>query len=552
MGVNSNEETHRTGQKNNFSPSLWGDQFINYNSDPQVMEKYYKKVEALKNEVSSMLTAPDSKMLDTMDLIDTLERLGVSYHFQNEIEEKLQHYFVHYYNNDGDDQIHQAYDLHTVALHFRLFRQHGHPISSEIFGKWKDVMGDAKGLLSLYEASHLRTRGETILDEALAFTTTNLKSMVPNLPPYSSLRKQIVHALVQPLHFGIPRIEARFFISVYEEEEEHKNERLLMFAKLDYNLLQMLHREELRQVSKWWKELDLISKLPYARDRVVECFFWAMGVHHEPHYSRGRIMLVKTIAMISLIDDTYDAYGTIEELAVFTEAIQRWDDGEMARLPQYMKPLYKALLDLYEQFEEELDKEGRSYAAYYSKEALKENVRCYLVEAKWFIEGYMPPFEEYLKNALITSTYCYVASSSLLGKQSALKEDFEWLSKKPKMLVAALTICRYIDDIATYEVEKERGQVATGIECYMRENGVTKEEAMAKFMEIATNNWKDSNEEYLTPSRHILTHILNMERLVDVTYKNNQDGYTHPEKVLKPHIIALLLDPICIEDQALI
>lgn len=82
----------------------------------------------------------------------------------------------------------------------------------------------------------------------------------------------------------------------------------------------------------------------------------------------------------------------------------------------------------------------------------------------------------------------------------------------------------------------------------MREYGVTKEEAMAKFWEISMNAWKDSNYEYLKPygyeSRGVLTQILNGIRMIDVTYKNNEDGYTQPEKVLKPLIVALLVDPI--------
>ncbi|XP_047951352.1 (-)-5-epieremophilene synthase STPS3-like [Salvia hispanica] len=543
--VNLNSFYHRP--EANFSPSLWGDRFINYISDSNVKEKYSKTVEELKNDVRNLLTAPETNMIDTMNLIDTLERLGISYHFENEIEEKLQHYF-HLNTNYQDDEV---YDLCTVALHFRLFRQHGHPISTEIFGKWVDVEGkfkddlksDAKGLLSLYEASHLRTRGETVLDDALAFTTATLKSIAPNLG--SPLKEQVVHALMQPLHLGLPRIEARRFISVYEDEE-NKNETLLNLAKSDYNMLQILHNEELQQVSRWWKEIGIISKLPYARDRVVECFFWAMGVYHEPQYSRARIMLTKTILMISLLDDTYDSYGTIEELDVFTKAIQRWDYGEIDGLPEYMRPLYKVVLELFEQIEEELAKEDRSYAVHYSIESLKEVVRSYYVEAKWFIEGYLPPFEEYLEIALITCTYCYIATTSLLGIQSAIKDDFEWLGKKPKMLVAALTVCRVVDDIATYETEKERGQVATGIECYMKENGATKEEAMAKFAEMSTTAWKDSNQENLCDkSRDILMNIIiNMERLVDVTYKNNEDGYTHPHKLLKPHIVALLVDPI--------
>ncbi|KAL2466460.1 Alpha-humulene/(-)-(E)-beta-caryophyllene synthase [Abeliophyllum distichum] len=531
----------------NFSPSLWGEQFINFSFDAELAEKYDKEIEGFKSEVRSMLTAPGKEMVETMNLIETLERLGISYHFADEIEELLERFFN--LNTNYEDE---AYDLYTVALHFRLFRQHGHRISFAIFNKFIDdnkkfketIKSDARGLLSLYEASYLRVNEEDILEEALAFTTDNLKSMAPRLS--SPLGKQVAHSLVQCIHFGNPRIEARNFISIYQEDES-KNEMLLRFAKLDYNSLQMLHKKELYEVSRWWKDLDLVSKLPYARDRVVECFFWAMGVYHEPQYSVARIMLTKTIAMTSIIDDTYDAYGVVEELEIFTEAIQRWDINEIDRLPEYIKPFYSALLNLYEQFDEELSKEGRSYAVYYAKEALKELVRTYYVEAKWFIEGYLPPFSEYMSNALITCTYVYHTTTSLLGVKSVTKEEFEWLSKKPKMLVSSLIICRLIDDIATYEVEKERGQVATGIESYMKENGVTKEVAVDKFFEMATNAWKDINEECFRPSsspREILMRILNLERIIDVTYKGNEDGYTQPKKVLMPHIIALFIDPI--------
>ncbi|CAA3028841.1 vetispiradiene synthase 2-like [Olea europaea subsp. europaea] len=531
----------------NFSPSLWGEQFINFAFDYELAQKYAKEIEGLKNEVRSLLKAPEKDMMETMNLIETLERLGISYHFEDEIEELLEHFF-----NLNSNYADEAYDLYTVALHFRLFRQHGYRVSCSVFDKFVDENGkfketiksDARGLLSLYEAAYLRVHGEDILEDALAFATENLKSMTPDLT--SPLGKQIAHALVQCFHFGNPRIEAHNFISIYQEDES-KNEVLLRFAKLDYNYLQMLHKQELYEVSRWWKELDLVSILPYARDRVVECFFWAMGVYHEPQYSVARIMLTKTIAMTSIIDDTYDAYGTVEELEVFTEAIQRWDIREIDRLPEYIKPFYSALLNLYGQFDEELSKEGSSYAIYYAKEALKELVRTYYVEAKWFIEGYLPPFSEYMSNALITCTYVYHTTTSLLGVKSVTKEQFEWLSNKPKMLVASLIICRLVDDIATYEVEKERGQIATGIESYMKENCVTKEEAVDKFFEMATNAWKDINEECLRPSsssREILMRILNLERIIDVTYKGNEDGYTQPQKVLKPHIISLFIEPI--------
>ena len=76
---------------------------------------------------------------------------------------------------------------------------------------------------------------------------------------------------------------------------------------------------------RWWKELDFASKLPFARDRLVECYFWMLGVYFELQYVGGRRILTKILAMTSIIDDMYDAYGTLEELELFTKAIERFE-----------------------------------------------------------------------------------------------------------------------------------------------------------------------------------------------------------------------------------
>ena len=75
---------------------------------------------------------------------------------------------------------------------------------------------------------------------------------------------------------------------------------------------------------RWWKELDFATKLPFARDRLVEGYFWMHGVYFEPQYLRGRRILTKVIAMASILDDIHDAYGTPEELKLFMEAIERF------------------------------------------------------------------------------------------------------------------------------------------------------------------------------------------------------------------------------------
>lgn len=71
--------------------------------------------------------------------------------------------------------------------------------------------------------------------------------------------------------------------------------------------------------------MDFASKLPFARDRVIECYFWILGVYFEPKYYFARRTLTKVIAMTSIIDDVYDVYGTLEELDLFTRAIERFE-----------------------------------------------------------------------------------------------------------------------------------------------------------------------------------------------------------------------------------
>ncbi|KAK4422341.1 Viridiflorene synthase [Sesamum alatum] len=542
--VSFQQENHIVRPVANFSPSLWGDLFTSCSADyTQVSEFYAKEVGELKEKARSMIVADGNKLQEKLILIDTVERLGLSYHFEKEIQDQLELIFK--LENE------EINDLFITALQFRLLRQHGFDVSSCVFDKFtndgkfiESLRVDIKGLLSLYEAAHLRYRGETVLDEALTFSTARLESYGQQDSSDSMTGRKVRHALEQSLQRGIPRIEARHFIAFYEEDES-KDESLLRFAKLDFNLLQMLHKKELYQVSRWWKELDLVSKLSYARDRVVECYFWTLGVYFEPQYSRARVMLAKTIAMISVIDDTYDSYGTVDELAIFTDAIERWDINEIDRLPDYMKICYKALLDLYDQYDEELRQQGRSFAVHYAKAMMKEIIRSYNIEAKWFIEGYMPPFADYMANGFITSTYYLLATTSFIGMESAPKEAFDWLMRKPRIQVANVTICRVVDDIATYEIEKKRGQTTTGIECYMNEYGVSEEEAMREFSNIAENAWMDINEELVKEtavSKEMIKRVVNLARLIDVVYKHNQDGYTHPEKVLKPHINGLLLD----------
>ncbi|RHN57914.1 putative lyase [Medicago truncatula] len=238
---------------------------------------------------------------------------------------------------------------------------------------------DVEGMLSLYEATHVRVHGDDILEEALAFTTTHLESIANQTSHSNAI--QVRHSLRQALHKNLPRLEAHNYIYIYEQDPSH-NEILLLLAKLDFNMLQSLHRKEFGNFCKWWKELDLHGKLPFARDRIAESCFWALGIYFEPQYSTGRKIMSKLIAILAVVDDTYDAYGTIGELELFTKAIERWDISCLNNLPDYMRFLYKVILDLYEEIEVETRKERKEYALTYYVKEVRVVFKLLIIEQK--------------------------------------------------------------------------------------------------------------------------------------------------------------------------
>ncbi|XP_058217624.1 (-)-germacrene D synthase-like [Rhododendron vialii] len=200
---------------------------------------------------------------------------------------------------------------------------------------------------------------------------------------------------------------------------------------------------------RWWKDLDIAGKFPFARDRVVELYFWILGVCYEPNYVFAMRILTKVIGLLSITNDMYDASdATIEELVLFHDAIQSAPD----QLQDYIKHFYQKILDTYNMIDDEMPKQERSYLVKYAKFTLKDMVRVYLIEAKWYHQGYVPSMEEYMPVAGLSGGLRSLAIVSFVGMgELATKEDFDWF-------------------------EQEKGHRASAIECYIKQYGATKEE----------------------------------------------------------------------------
>jgi len=78
------------------------------------------RAEVLKEEVRKIVKSA-KEIQNILDLILTLQRLGLDNHYENEIDELFS--FVH--DSDYDDK-----DLNLVSLRFYLLRKHGYYVSS--------------------------------------------------------------------------------------------------------------------------------------------------------------------------------------------------------------------------------------------------------------------------------------------------------------------------------------------------------------------------------------------------------------------------------------
>ncbi|WVZ64267.1 hypothetical protein U9M48_013815, partial [Paspalum notatum var. saurae] len=455
-----------------------------------------------------------------MSTVDALERLGVGYHFEEEIITFMD---VLSSKPIGVD------DLYAVALQFRLLRQHHYnTITCDVFknfvdenGVLKDTIGsNVDALLSLYEAAYLCKYDEDVLNNAHASAVDRLWSLANSGHLPKPIKDKVLHALASPTHRRTKRLQAKIYISIYKDDKEC-NQDILELAKLDFHILQQMHRDEVKNFSLWYKDLNPRSTLgEYIRERPVESYYWALGVFYEPRYAKTRMMFVKVMVLLSFFDDIFDSYGTLEEVRQFNQAVQSWNE-EAA--DQIGKCYGYVLSRISKTFEEFVNDAGASPVGInYLKESVKQISKCMVQEVVWREERHVPTVDDYLKQAAaITVLYVPVALISFIGME-ANDDILCWAFTFPKIIEIAAIMCRLMDDVAGHENEKEeRSKCFTAVDCYIKQHGGTVEQAKKALHSLIEEYWRRINQEFLdndTLPVPLLVVLMNLVRAMDVMY----------------------------------
>ncbi|KAK9014938.1 hypothetical protein V6N11_006073 [Hibiscus sabdariffa] len=534
----------------NYHPSIWQYDYIQSLKSNYKEESFNEQATRLVGEVRVMLEKT-VEPLEKLELIDTLQRLGLSYHFQKETKRILEGIW-----SDEGEFSWKKDNLYATALEFRLLRQHGYKVTQEVFSSYQDEKGnfnaslceDCKGLLSLYEASYLSVEEEGILDTAKEFAAQQLGQHLQQNKLDEHLRLLVKHALELPLHWRVSRLEARWFIDLYEKREE-RNPVILELAKLDFNIVQAVHQDDLRYSSNWWRDTALGEKLSFARDRLMENFFWSVEYMSDPQFGNIRTSTTKVNALITSIDDVYDVYGTLDELELFTQAVDRWDINAMDLLPQYMKICFLAFFNSINEMAFDILKEHGFHTISFLKNAWADLYKAYLREAKWFHSGYTPNFKEYIDNAWISSSGPIILSHACsLTLNSRTNDCLEHWKEHFNIIYYSSLILRLVDDLETSVYELKRGDVPKSIQCYMHETDSSEAEAREYIKKLIDTTWKKMNKEYLsmahsTSSLTFIQIAMNVARMGHCMYQYG-DGHGVADQETRDRVLLLLVSSI--------
>eukprot|EP00253_Pinus_taeda_P027867 PITA_27867 len=162
--------------------------------------------------------------------------------------------------------------------------------------------------------------------------------------------------------------------------------------------------------------------------------------------------------------------------------------------------------------------------------------------------GHIPSFNEYYKNGLASSGMCVLNLIPLLLMGQILPDDILKEIFYPSKIhdLLELTV-RIKDDITDFEQEKERGELASSLQCYLKDNPECAREDALNHMKgildlsVSQLNWEFLNHDNVPLCCKRFT--FNVARGMHFLYKY-KDFVSISDKEVKDQIFKVLMDPV--------
>nr|QYL01194.1 terpene synthase 4 [Stevia rebaudiana] len=429
---------------------------------------------------------PMDEQVVELSMVDQVQRLGLSEYFSDEIDYILKKvyrsYMVPKYSlQDSWNSITEK--LYKDALAFRLFRMHGYNISTWTicwFLHDKDMLHHLEHnyrhftslFYSIYKATDLIFFGEPELHEARSFSRKMLQKISTlkkidddNIVIFPNLLQVIDEELNTPWIARLDHLDHRMWIeqnkegpmwvgkaSFYTLSCVH-NTNLMQLALENYKFKQSIYQHELHELKGWSKKWGL-TEMGFGREKTSYCYFAVSSSTSLPHDSLIRMLVAKSAILITVADDFFDEQGTLEELHVLNEAINRWD-GEGLSGPS--KVIFIVLDDLVREITNTLIRHGRIDSTEAFRSLWREIFNSWLTETTWGRSGYIPSADEYLQTSMISiATHILVLTAACFLNPS-LPENKLKPQKYENITQSLMATTRLLNDIQSFQKEQEEG-----------------------------------------------------------------------------------------------
>ncbi|KAG5113977.1 hypothetical protein JHK82_037246 [Glycine max] len=466
--------------------------------------------------------------MESMYMVDTIQRLGIEHHFEEEIEAALQKQHLIFSSHLSDFA--NNHKLCEVALPFRLLRQRGHYVLADVFDnlksnkkEFREKHGeDVKGLISLYEATQLGIEGEDSLDDAGYLCHQLLHAWLTRHEEHNEAM-YVAKTLQHPLHYDLSRFRDDTSILLNDFKTKREWECLEELAEINSSIVRFVNQNEITQVYKWWKDLGLNNEVKFARYQPLKWYMWPMACFTDPRFSEQRIELTKPISLVYIIDDIFDVYGTLDQLTLFTDAIKRWELASTEQLPDFMKMCLRVLYEITNDFAEKIYKKHGFNPIETLKRSWVRLLNAFLEEAHWLNSGHLPRSGEYLNNGIVsTGVHVVLVHSFFLMDYSINNEIVAIVDNVPQIIHSVAKILRLSDDLEGAKSEDQNGLDGSYIDCYMNEHqDVSAEDAQRHVAHLISCEWKRLNREILTQNQlpsSFTNFCLNAARMVPLMY----------------------------------
>lgn len=421
-------------------------------------------------------------------MVDHIQRLGLSEHFNEEIEHILKQVYENfrYHGSQPTETYLLAKKLYKDALAFRLLRMQGYDLKPRGFCWFLQDIGMldymekncerlTSVLYTVYRATDLAFTGEYELEEARSFSekllekaTSTIRIRDDNLVIFPDLEKVIKHELTLPWITRLDHLEHRMWI------EENKisplwlgkasfyrlpcfnNKKLMQLASENYKFRQSIYAKELEEVKRWSIESGL-SDMGFGREKTTYCYFAASSSSCLPHDSIIRLIVAKAAILITVADDFYDMEGSLSELEALTEAVQRWDGKN---LRGHSKTIFDTLDDIVTKTAAtyHLQQEQTKFLKEF-RDIWRETFLSWMTERAWSDTGYLPSMEEYLDTGMVSiAAHTLVLPASRFLSQKLPVEGFkpDQYRNITKLLMAST---RLVNDTQSYQKEQVDGKM---------------------------------------------------------------------------------------------